>query len=814
MSWLDKVTNFITSFTKFLDDKKDNELIGYLEGGSGFFSLIIGIVKMYQDYKESQKTSYEKSISNLFLFLFKFTYDQINTIIIRKSLDEPKLSFKTKRDVQNELKNFFSIYQSGAVTYEQLTDPYLPRHPLIKKFKNKTIEWLISKGYSQDIINEINKTFASRIELELYNNLELKEFQEIAKQDLIENGTIKYLDDVLKECHEIIKNREKDLSPIASLTTAYVNDRKAIRLNIKNKWHKLDLEIYNNHKMDIITIDKIINDFLYPNNENYSHNDHRLIIGSPYGEGKTTLIIKLVYELAKKRSESDEEYIPILIYLKNGLFYERGGSRKPINQLLKSIFKDFDSTKNIDNPVLLILDALDEYPNESPSVMDLVNEIELFKNFSNIKFIYTTRLNDEFQALSQFEDEYIRLLPFNRLQVNSFFAKRGSELTYEKLKENHLDEEIITKPLILSILIKSLPILETDFKRLNEKGLLTKNLTKTLIYMEMFYDHYFGKDKKTRKKGYGKNIISYQKERDILRKISYYNQIKYTLTVKELKDWSNQTDIKVEELQPVINTYFLFTKQDEDLDEDNSKQISFLHKTYKEFLLGEYLIKQYIDKNILGVNIGSPSEVTINFFKGFLDLLSSDDETVDKFVMGNKNNRNTLLYSLDYKPNSQQSQLKEIKEKMTNTAKESCNNDLVSILKIEETDERIPNGKLSWYTSSQSEVNNYENLWINKWISLIILGYFDIKSKDELINKINILIQYNSKVPSYVKYLSKTNLSHANLSHANLSRSDLSYANLSHANLSYSSLSSLSIFFPFDFDFLHSHDLHITDLSC
>jgi uncharacterized protein YjbI with pentapeptide repeats len=814
--WLDKVTNFISSFTTFLDDTNDKELIKYLKGGSGFFSLAIEIVQMYNNYKEAQKTPYEKSISTLFSFLFKFIYDQVNTIIIRKSLDAPKLSFKTKKDFKNELENFFSVYKTGAVTYEQLTDPYLPSHPLIEKFKNKTMEWLISKGYSRDIIDILNQTFEFRIESDLYNDPELKDFREIAKQDLIENGLIGYLDEVIKEYHHII-NLEKDFSPISNFTTIYVNDRKAIRLNIRDDWHKTDLEIYRDHNDNIKNIDEIINDFLYPKKENNLYNGQRLIIGSPYGVGKTTLIIKLMYDLAKSKIKSAREYVPILIRLKNGLDHERGGSRHPIDGLLKLIFKDFDTTKKIDNPVLLILDALDEYPNKSPSVMDLVKDPEPFKNFSNIKIIYTTRLNDEFQELSQFEDEYIRLLPFNMSQVNSFFAKRSSELTYKKLQENHLDEEIITKPLILSILIKSLPVLETDFNRLSEKGILTKDLSKTLIYMEMFYDQYFGKFRNTNRKEntnrkQHKNMIGipYQRERDILRKISYYSQIKNNLTVKELKDWSKQIDIKIEELQPVINTYFLFTKQDEDIDEDNNKQISFLHQTYKEFLLAEYLIEQYLNGNTLGLNIGRPSEVTINFFKGFLDLLNSDNKSINKFVIGeDNNNKNTLLYSLDYKPKSQQNQLKEIKEKMTNIAKESFNNDLVNLLEIEHQDEirsSFNSNKLKRYQSIQSEVNKYENLWLHRWLSLITLVYLDKEIIKELENKkFENLILFNShNVPNYIKYLCYANLSHANLSNANLSHANLSNANLSHTKLTYADLSNAN---------LSSAELFSTNLS-
>lgn|GEM_PF-2577391 len=148
------------------------------------------------------------------------------------------------------------------------------------------------------------------------------------------------------------------------------------------------------------------------------------------------------------------------------------------------------------------MDALDEYSENSPSLNDLLEDPPFFENFSNKKIIYTTRLYKEFEDLSKFEDEYIRLLPCEEKQVNNFLQQKRSDLTYQILKDNHIDEEIIKRPLILSILVDSFPKLQEDFERINEKNRLTPNLTKTLIYMQMFYDHYYGKIRKDNEKQY------------------------------------------------------------------------------------------------------------------------------------------------------------------------------------------------------------------------------------------------------------------------------------------------------------------------
>lgn len=821
--WVDKVTGFIDNFTKFIDNGDNKQLIGYLQGTGGFLALGAGIAEMISDYKESQKTEYEKSVSDLFAFLFKFTSDQIRTIIYRsQNLDEKDLSYKNK----NELKQFFSGYKKSLINdIYKLESPWLPMHPLIQKFKNKTIEYLESIDFDNQnikILKEFERSFEYKIAYRLYDesNSNLELFRKIAKEDLVQDTITAYLDFLMRDYHKFNQLYETDQSPILNLPTVYVHDRKAIRLNIKKSWTRTDSDLYNKHSNEIKNIEEILDNFLQQSKNNSFEKYKRLIIGAPYGVGKTTLVRKLVYDCAIKRGRSAKEYIPIIIYLKNGYHFQRGTSREPIENLLKDIFIDFVSDRNEDTPVLLILDALDEYSDSSPTIDELFQNIPFFQKFSNKKIIYTTRLNEEFETLSQFEDEYIRLLPFNENQVDNFLQQKRSDLTYNLLKNYHLDDEVIKKPLILSILVESFPKLEQDFKRLKEKKILTSDLTKTLAYTQIFYDHYYGKYRIFSESEYKDKIrISFQEEKKILRLIAYYKQIKKDLNLQELDIWSNQTDIEIENLKPILNTYLILTKNDNDTNKKSNIRINFLHQTYEEFLLAEYLVEQYIKGNTDCLNIGKPSDATISFFKGFLDLLKSDNITIDKFVTSEYDkSRKTLLYSLDYKTQLQQNSLSEIKDNMESTAKESFNNESVSILKIEDeikSESNLPK-KLKWYSNSQSEINNYENLWIRRWISLIVLGYLDSeyisaleKSKIENLSK-----RSSNNVPKYVKFLSNANLSYADLSYTNLSYVNLSHAKLWNANLSYANLSRIDLTKAELYDaYLSRCDLYYADLS-
>jgi NADPH-dependent curcumin reductase CurA len=56
--WVDKVTGFITSFTEFLNNKENEELIRYLKGTSGFIALGAGIDYAF-NYKKVDDISAE-----------------------------------------------------------------------------------------------------------------------------------------------------------------------------------------------------------------------------------------------------------------------------------------------------------------------------------------------------------------------------------------------------------------------------------------------------------------------------------------------------------------------------------------------------------------------------------------------------------------------------------------------------------------------------------------------------------------------------------------------------------------------------------
>jgi hypothetical protein len=135
------------------------------------------------------------------------------------------------------------------------------------------------------------------------------------------------------------------------------------------------------------------------------------------------------------------------------------------------------------------------------------------------------------------------LLPFNKQQVNSYLNLRKSELTYEQLTDKHLEDEEITKPLMLSMLVIAFPRIYKDLDRLSKNNLLNSNIARTLIYMNMFYELFLGKVIELEKRTPRQRKFSFYQEKKTLSTVSFFKQIKNDLTLEEIENWSSESPI-------------------------------------------------------------------------------------------------------------------------------------------------------------------------------------------------------------------------------------------------------------------------------
>jgi hypothetical protein len=224
------------------------------------------------------------------------------------------------------------------------------------------------------------------------------------------------------------------------------------------------------------------------------------------------------------------------------------------------------------------------------------------------------------------------------------------------------------------------------------------------------------------------------------------------------------------------------------------KGIHFVHNSYIEFFLAEHLIEHYIKGNFHLLNIGKPSQVTIDFLRGFLELITLQDEEIQKkYVVFDRSKPATLFHSLGYDDT-----VKKAIEKILSTAYESFDNENIITLNIENRFfinlDNSDSGsllesieKLFWKENLNSEINTIENLWISRLVSLFIIELLESKDKiKQNVNKYKVarLIRSTShSVPYYLKLFSFLNLSITDLRGANLEGANLEGANLGRANL-------------------------------
>jgi hypothetical protein len=277
---------------------------------------------------------------------------------------------------------------------------------------------------SKIVADELKKSFEDRIEYDLYTKNELEVFRKLVERDLSAKELMKYLDLVIKDYQNTIeKERGKDLSAISNFSEMYVKDREAIRLSIQDYWNETDNEIYKNHNNDIKNTEDLLNEFLEDSDR------RKLIIGAPYGIGKTTLVKKLAYDYAKTRTQDAKNRIPIIVYLKDRLNIKKSEEEfESLDNFVTDTFKDSGYGKNkISKPVLFIFDALDEYYHQQTLDIDEIIKLEILKivnKFSDNKVIFTTRLLPDYQKLYRITNNYLRLLPFNEQQVNYFLQQK------------------------------------------------------------------------------------------------------------------------------------------------------------------------------------------------------------------------------------------------------------------------------------------------------------------------------------------------------------------------------------------------------
>lgn len=507
-------------------------------------------------------------------------------------------------------------------------------------------------------------------------------------------------------------------------------------------------------------------DFL-ENNETY------IVLGATFGVGKTSLTKMMAADLAEKKLNdlpNEELYIPVLIPLNKSLerFYGMG-----LDNFLKEIITPGENRKN--KKILLIFDGLDEYAGKSDYAgpKGLLKKICEYRNdYSKIKAIITTRLEAGFPSDLDLreDDEYLRLLPFEEDQVKIFFEKYGLQnIDYFQVTKYDFNSSDIRKPLFCWMLALSLS--NDPHFSLELKEDWNSKIKKSLLYMKFSNSLLEGKYKKRDKKTF-ENI---DREKIILRKLAALKQthtnnlFKDTLK-KKLESYKINIDSENLDilLDSILTSYFHLN------DFNNKPDVSFIHKTFQEYYLAEYYIECILEKKPFRINVGIPSETTLQFLSGLLELIKLNDDSKAKeykeqFLSTFKHVKGSDL-------SSSHSLVDEAKVKafLNHNCWENIHQENMILNK-----EELVGEDEFWHSYARNNTI-YENVWIYRWISLFIFETLENSCEKIEGKKLETLVKNTSNlIPPDLRKLTRANLAGSNFETVDISQAEMAHIDLS-----------------------------------
>jgi hypothetical protein len=424
---------------------KDDGINNSITKAGGLISLIGIGLELYGKYQDSKKSPEQKAFASLLEFVFQITTDLLKDVR-EKEAERTGLSLKY---------NWNTMHEELLKPFEENSDwnSYLPDHPAVQEFKSRIVNYLREQGYDNTRVND----FVFRFDLYVENNAGtdpiLKEFNEYSKilqqyKDLV--LYLKYVED--RKDYALGLDRK-------TLGEYYVN-HQAVFTKVGDTARLADDEVRKRYLTNVNYVDKLIEEELLDQDRNRWY----IVVGASFGIGKTSMARIIASRYGSNYLDKTEgltinktkNYIPILVFLKDGLRVEYG--QYSLSNLFEKIIAPQDNRGSSNRMILLILDALDEYSENVPLMDQLDN---LHSKYPNIKVIITTSLEKlEADLLLKHKietDTYLRLLQFTKTQVDEFFRKHGTELNgeylnYDKARELKLPIDELTTPLFAWIL--------------------------------------------------------------------------------------------------------------------------------------------------------------------------------------------------------------------------------------------------------------------------------------------------------------------------------------------------------------------------
>lgn len=703
-------------------------------------------LELYEKLKDELRTDEGRAFSSFYKMAFESAKKSIpaNTVPIRDV---------NGRDTKQELFQIFTNIN------EVKWNGYLPDHPTIKKFRTLICDilrraqdnTLIPKD--DDLIPNFIINFDITLEQEVDTDPDIRPFKEWYR---VVEGT-KNLRRHLQDSRLLFdRTNSIDQKPLKK----YYVENNAVLLTDLETWEKEE----ENYGLNERKATDFISDFL-------KEKPWYTVIGAPFGIGKTSFAIYLTSYFASKYLEDpDNQYNYIPIFVPKGKLTNIDEHQSSLDDKLRSIAGEGEGKKK---KILIICDELDEYgDNESKLTMFRKKHSD---DHPNIKVIITTRLKAGLLGPQKLDvSSYIRLLPFNKEQLTKFFEKYGlPDITFDLLESYNLKKQEISKPLfcwMFAIMRNSKSFdITTVFKNVDSRA--KRSMSRALIYQGFIHSIVRGKhESKATETRYQIN-----EEKRILRKIAALRQMRDSRVIEGLKYYDISYD---EVLDPILTSYFYLQSITA-----TDMYVDFIHKSFTEYFLAEYYLESILNNKGHYLNVGIPSQETISFLDGLLELLlENKNESLKEYA-------NILTKSLLSQTNQQDNlSQSDITQTLWKNAQRYYEEELIILQTKSYESDKI------WFIAD-FPISKYAELWIHRWLSLYILNKLAPDTPIDKKTLADFIVKTSHSVPQLMMRLNKVDLSDQFLSNTLLRYADLSGANLSGAKLSGAKLSGANLFY-------------------